>query len=85
MRKNIDIDEVTLTKLKFLSAFEDMSVKALMEKAVNFFVAYKENEKFESMTDEEKEDVGLMILMQEADRTDVVSESEVMAVLNEIK
>ena len=46
MRKNIDIDEVTLTKLKFLSAFEDMSVKALMEKAVNFFVAYKERNKW---------------------------------------
>lgn len=85
MRKNIDIDEVTLTKLKFLSAFEGMSVKSLMEKAVSFFVAHKENEKFENMTPEEKEDVGLMILMQEADRTDIVSEDEVMTTLNKIK
>jgi hypothetical protein len=85
MRKNIDIDEVTLTKLKFLSAFEGSSVKSLMEKAVSFFVAYKEKEKFESMTAEEKEDVGLMILMQQADRTATVSEKEIMDLLNNIQ
>jgi hypothetical protein len=85
MRKNIDIDEVTLTKLKLLSVFENRSVKSLMEKAVSFFIVHKENEKFKSMTDEEKEDVGLMILMQKTDRTDVVIESQVIKALKEIK
>jgi hypothetical protein len=85
MRKNIDIDETTLTKLKVLSVFEDMSVKSLMEKAVSFFVAHKESEKINSMTDEEKEDLGLLLLMQQADRTDTVSENEVMELLNKIQ
>jgi hypothetical protein len=85
MRKNIDIDETTLTKLKVLSVFENMSVKSLMEKAVSFFVTHKENEKINSMTDEEKEDLGLLLLMQQADRTDSVSESEVMNALNKIQ
>jgi hypothetical protein len=85
MRKNIDIDETTLTKLKVLSVFENMSVKSLMEKAVSFFVTHKENEKINSMTDEEKEDLGLLLLMQQADRTDRVSESEVMNALNKIQ
>jgi|TARA_B110000238_G_C15840393_1_gene316637 hypothetical protein len=85
MRKNIDIDETTLTKLKVLSVFENMSVKSLMEKAVSFFVTHKENEKINSMTDEEKEDLGLLLLMQQADKTDSVSESEVMNALNKIQ
>lgn len=85
MRKNIDIDETTLTKLKVLSVFENMSVKSLMEKAVSFFVTHKENEKISSMTDEEKEDLGLLLLMQQADRTDRVGESEVMNALNKIQ
>ncbi|WP_236978621.1 hypothetical protein [Membranihabitans maritimus] len=38
MEKNIDIDEVTLTKLKAISAFENLSVKTLMEKAIHIFV-----------------------------------------------
>ena len=41
MKKIIDIDQKTVTKLKLLAAVEDQSVKALMEKAVSFFVAYK--------------------------------------------
>ncbi|MGY0407128.1 MAG: hypothetical protein ACWIPJ_02040 [Polaribacter sp.] len=85
MRKNIDIDETTLTKLKILSAFENMSVKSLMEKAISFFVSHKENEKFKNLTAEEKEDLGLLLLMQQADRTDTVSEEEVMAELNKIQ
>lgn len=85
MRKNIDIDDATLTKLKVLSAFENMSVKALMEKAVTFFVTYKEKQRLESLTEEEREDLGLLLLMQQVDREDVVSEDEVMDVLKNIK
>ena len=37
------------------------------------------------MIDEEKEDLELLLLMQEADRTDRVGESEVMNALNKIQ
>ena len=74
MKKNIDIDKSTLTKLKIISAFEDMSVKALMEKAVRFFVSYKEKERLSNLTKEEKEDLGLLLLMQQVDLDDTVEE-----------
>jgi predicted transcriptional regulator len=82
MRKNIDIDNATLTKLKILSAFENMSVKALMEHAVSFFVQSKEKERFDSLTDEEKEDLGLLLLMQQADESEFSTREEVMNILN---
>ncbi|KFC18302.1 MULTISPECIES: hypothetical protein [Epilithonimonas] len=78
MRKNIDIEESVLTKLKILSAFEELSVKSLMEKAVSFYVEYKENEKLKSLSEEDREDIGLLLLMQQSDRTDIVSREEVM-------
>ena len=81
MRKNIDIDDSVLTKLKLLSAFEEMSVKALMEKAVSFYVDFKEKERLNSLTEEEREDIGLLLLMQQADRTDTVSESDILKAL----
>lgn len=82
MRKNIDIDEVTLTKLKLLSVFENNSVKGLMEEAVRWFVTQKEKQKFDKLTEEEKEDLGLLLLMQQADRNNLVSRDEVMELLN---
>lgn len=81
MRKNIDIDENVLTKVKILSAFEDISVKAILEKAVSFYVEYKENERLKSLTNEEKEDLGLLLLMQQADRNDIATREEVMDIL----
>lgn len=81
MRKLIDLDQKTLTKLKFLSVFEDMSVKALMEKAIETYIKNKELERFEKLSDEEKEDLGLLLFMQEADREDTVSEDEIMKAL----
>ena len=83
MKKNIDIDETVLTKLKILSAFENMSVKALMEKAVSFFVEQKEKERLNALSDEEKEDLGLLLLMQQVDRTETVSREDVMNALGE--
>jgi len=83
MRKNIDIDDTTLTKLKIISAFEDLSVKALMEGAVRFFVEHKEKERYESLTDEEKEDIGLLALMAQADMNETGSEEEFFKVLEE--
>ena len=83
MRKNIDIDETTLTKLKLISAFEHMSVKALMEEAVTYFVKQKEKERLDAMTDEEKGDLGLLLLMQQVDRNDTVCRDEIMAILDQ--
>ncbi|HZJ19398.1 MAG TPA: hypothetical protein VFD35_03460 [Pricia sp.] len=83
MRKNIDIDDTTLTKLKIISAFEDLSVKALMEGAVRFFVEHKEKERYESLTDEEKEDIGLLALMAQADMNETGSEEEFFKALEE--
>ena len=82
MRKNIDIDKSLLTKVKILSAFEDLSVKSLLEKAVSFYVEYKENERLKSLTNEEKEDLGLLLLMQQLDRNDIATREEVMNILD---
>ncbi|MGC4130061.1 MAG: hypothetical protein QM564_11035 [Bergeyella sp.] len=82
IRKNIDIDEKLLTKIKLISVFEEMSVKSLMEKAVSFYVEHKEKERLNTLSKEEKEDLGLLLLMQQADRDDVVSREEIMNVLD---
>ncbi|WP_228442056.1 hypothetical protein [Chryseobacterium nematophagum] len=82
IRKNIDIDEKVLTKVKLLSAFEEMSVKSIMEKAVSFYVEYKENERLKALSEEEKEDLGLLLLMQQSDRSQIVSREEVMNALD---
>jgi hypothetical protein len=83
MKKNIDIDEITLTKLKVISAFENLSVKALMENAVKIFVKNKELKQFEKLTEEEREDMGLLLLMQQVDLQDTVSEEAFMKALDE--
>ncbi|HEY9219942.1 MAG TPA: hypothetical protein VIO43_00020 [Lutibacter sp.] len=82
MQKNIDIDKGTISKLKLLSAFENNSVKGLMEEAVGLFVAEKEKQLFKSLTIEEKEDLGLLLLMQQANRHNIESRKEVMDILN---
>jgi len=82
MKKNIDIDESLLTKLKILSVFEEVSVKSVMEKAVSFYVEYKEKERLKTLSEEDKEDLGLLLLMQQADRSDVVSRDELMKALD---
>ncbi len=83
MKKLIEVNEMTLTKLKVLSAFEDLSVKALMEKAIELFVLSKEKEQMDNLSAEEKEDLGLLLLMQRVDRTDTVSEKEFFKALKE--
>lgn len=83
MKKNIDIDEATLFKLKIISAFEEMSVKALMQQAVKHFVEMKERERLLELTDEQKEDLGLLALMQQSDRSEKVSREEIMNLLDE--
>ncbi|WP_028891735.1 hypothetical protein [Tenacibaculum sp. 47A_GOM-205m] len=81
MKKLVEVNDTLLTKLKVLSAFEGLSVKALMEKAIELFVIQKEREQLDSLTEEQKEDLGLLLLMQQADRTDTVSEEEFLKAL----
>jgi hypothetical protein len=81
MRKLIDIDENTLTKLKVISIFEKTSVKGLIENAVQTYVTNKQSSQFNSLSDEEKEDLGMLLLMQEADRNEKVSEEEIFRIL----
>jgi len=81
MKKLIEIDENILTKLKVLSAFEGLSVKALMEKAVELFVKTKEKEQLDNLTQDQKEDLGLLLLMQQADRTDTISREDIFKLL----
>lgn len=82
-RKNIDIDDLTLTKLKVISAFENLSVKALMEKAVRYFVEQKEKERWDNLSEEEKEDLGLLTLMSQVDLEDTVSEEDFFKALED--
>jgi hypothetical protein len=82
MRKNIDIDSKILTKLKVLSVIEQLSVKGLMEKAVELYVKQKENIQFEALDEEQKLDMGLLLLMKEAQKGDLVSRDEVFAALD---
>ena len=82
MRKNIDIDDNLVVKLKMLSAFEGTTVKNLMEEAVEYYVSVKEKERMDALTPEEKEDLGLLLLMQQADKEKTVSRSKVMKELD---
>lgn len=54
-----------------------------MEKAISFYVEYKEKERLKSLSDEEKEDLGLLLLMQQSDRDEVGSREEVMNILDQ--
>ena len=81
MKKLIDLDEKTVKKLKYIAVAQDMSVKMVMEEAVQLYVKQKESERFENLTDEEKEDMGLLMLMQESDLEDLVSREEIMKAL----
>ncbi|NDV14724.1 hypothetical protein GO009_01695 [Muricauda sp. TY007] len=83
VKKLIEVDKSLVVKLKVLSAFENLSVKALMEKAVVEYVKNKELERFEKLSEEEKEDLGLLLLMQQTDKEDFVSEEDVFKILDE--
>lgn len=83
VKKLIEVDKSLVVKLKVLSAFENMSVKALMEKAIIEYVKKKELERFEKLSEEEKEDLGLLLLMQQADKEDFVSKSDFFKTLDE--
>ncbi len=77
------MDEAVLTKLKVISAFENVSVKGLMERAIRWYVSEKEKESYAKLTQEEKEDLGLMVLMQQADLAQATEEEFFQALREE--
>ena len=83
INKLIEVDKSLVTKLNILSAFENLSVKALMEKAIKEFVSKKELERIDSLSEEEKEDLGLLFLMQQADNDDFTTEEAFFKALDE--
>jgi hypothetical protein len=83
VKKLIEVDKSLVVKLKVLSAFENLSVKALMEKAVIEYVKNKELERFEKLTEDEKEDLGLLLLMQQADNKEFANEDDIFKILDE--
>ncbi|QKX04787.1 hypothetical protein HN014_07620 [Aquimarina sp. TRL1] len=76
MRKIIDIEEELLPKLKLLAALENSSVKRVMEDAVSWYIKHKQKERINEMSQEQKEDLGLLLLMQQAKSDDAISGDE---------
>lgn len=76
MRKIIDIDKALIPKLKLLAAIESKSVKKLMEDAILWYVDHKQKERMNSLSSSEKEDLGLLLLMQQAAIDTTVTENE---------
>ncbi|MBG6131569.1 putative DNA-binding protein (UPF0278 family) [Aquimarina sp. EL_43] len=76
MRKIIDIDEQIIPKLKIIAAIEGSSVKKIMEKAIIQYIEQKQKEQMDSLSLDQKEDLGLLLLMQQANAQVTVSEEE---------
>ncbi|WP_074405719.1 MULTISPECIES: hypothetical protein [Aquimarina] len=76
MRKIIDIDEQIIPKLKIIAAIEGSSVKKIMEKAIIHYIEQKQKEQMDSLSLDQKEDLGLLLLMQKANAESTVSEEE---------
>ncbi|PKV48925.1 hypothetical protein ATE84_0941 [Aquimarina sp. MAR_2010_214] len=76
MRKIVDIDEQIIPKLKIIAAIEGSSVKKIMEKAIVCYIEQKQKEQMDAMSLEQKEDLGLLLLMQQANVQSTVSEEE---------
>ncbi len=76
MRKIIDIDDKMIPKLKLLAAIESSSVKKVMEDAITWYIEHKQKEQINTMSLEQKEDLGLLLLMQQANMSSLVSEEE---------
>ncbi|EZH72412.1 hypothetical protein ATO12_23455 [Aquimarina atlantica] len=76
MRKIIDIDEEIIPKLKIIAAIEGSSVKKIMEKAITHYIEQKQKEQMDSLSLDQKEDLGLLLLMQQANAQSIVNEEE---------
>ena len=82
MKQFVDLDKITLMKLQMISNIEKVSSDELIQKILKASVEELWLKKFSGLTDEEKEDFGLLMLMQEADRNDKVSREEIFSILS---
>jgi hypothetical protein len=82
MKQFVDLDKTTLIKLQMISVIEKVSPDVLIQKTVKSYVEDVWLRNFSGLTDEEKEDFGLLIMMQEADRNDKVSRDEIFNILS---
>ncbi len=76
MRKIIDIDNELLPKLKLLAAIEDSSVKKVMEDAVFWYLQHKQKNRVAGLSKVQREDLGLLFLMQQADAQSTITEED---------
>lgn len=81
MKKLIEIEDTLYKKLEDFAIVEGVSVKILINKSIFSFVKKKEKELLKNLILEEKEDLGLLFLMQQADRADRVSKEEILKAL----
>jgi hypothetical protein len=81
VRTIIDLEKNTIRTLKFHAVIENSTVKSLMESAIQMYVNQKEVEILNNLSDEEKEDIGLLMLMQESDVKDFVSREKIFRTL----
>lgn len=82
MKQFVDIDKITLTKLQMIAAIDKVSSDSLIQ---NILKSYGEElwlKKINGLTNEEKEDLGLLMLMKESDRNDKGSEKEIFSILS---
>jgi hypothetical protein len=82
MKQFIDLNKTTLMKLQMISVIETVSSEELIQKIVKDSVEELWLKKFSGLTDEEKEDFGLLMLMQETDSNDKVSSEEIFSILS---
>ncbi len=82
MKQIVDFDKTTLKKLQMISVVEKVSCDELIQKIVKVSVEKLWLKKISRLTDDEKEDFGLLMLMQEADRNDKVSREGIFSILS---
>lgn len=81
MKQFIDLDKTTLMKLQMISTIEKVSSDELIQNIVNNSIKELWLKIHSKLTDEEKEDFGLLLLIQDADRNDKVSREEIFRIL----
>jgi hypothetical protein len=82
MKQIVDLDKITFMKLQMISKIGKVSSEELIQKIVVASVEELWLKKFSGLTNEEKEDFGLLMLMQEADRNDKVTREEIFSILS---
>lgn len=85
MKKLIEIEDTLYKKLEDFANVEGVSVKTLINRSIFSFVKKKEKEHLKKLLLEEKEDLGLLFFMQQADRTNIVSKEEILKITTILK